>query len=372
MSEVCDYPSSNSITLQYWKLQGDEITLGRIFASFLLLFELIGLPWNVLVVIVIVKEKLYHQPAVILLLNLIITDFFNLLLPTPLLMTTGFAGEQILGSTDRIRCITCRLEILLIFSVYNSIFTVALMSLDRFFYIYKPLQYERVAAKRVSLFAILVAILLSISLCIIIPLAPGTAVFIPYFLVCYPQTTFLYPVILITVGAAGLCVIIVSNLWFSVIVLKTIRKVYSKEDICNTSKLYRFKKSITSARCKKQSRLYRVLCALVITSLITWLPLFFLLLVPHIHSVTFPIELITASLILHYSQVILHPVLETMLIVDIRKPMKNLIARILLKKKDHPLEEGYESSKSHHEQDEQSKQCCFFTAILLLLLLPQS
>ncbi len=176
---------SQDLTLDQWTLQGDNKTQGRIFASFLLLFELIGLPWNILVVVTVVKEKLYNQPAVILLLNLIVADFFILLVPTPLFMTTGFVGEFILGSSDMERCKFCKLSFLIIIPVFNSMFTVAFMSLDRFFYIYKPFKYERNKTKYTSVVVVVFSVVCSIIIGVVsLVLRASDVYFHPTLMVC--------------------------------------------------------------------------------------------------------------------------------------------------------------------------------------------
>ena len=64
-------------TSDLWLVE-DKVT-GQVTAAFLLLILLVGLPFNLLEVLTIVKEKLYHQPTILLLLNLAITDIFILI-----------------------------------------------------------------------------------------------------------------------------------------------------------------------------------------------------------------------------------------------------------------------------------------------------
>ncbi len=80
---VCDSDSDagNSTsdagnTSEYWMVQ--ETVTGQVTAAFLLLILVVGLPWNLLVVFTIVKEKLYHQPTIVLLLILALNDLFVL------------------------------------------------------------------------------------------------------------------------------------------------------------------------------------------------------------------------------------------------------------------------------------------------------
>ena len=77
---------------------------GQVTAAFILLILVVGLPWNLLVVITIVKEKLYHQPTIALLLNLALNDAIMLIFMLPIEVATGFIGEFPLGNSDVMRC----------------------------------------------------------------------------------------------------------------------------------------------------------------------------------------------------------------------------------------------------------------------------
>ena len=84
----CESSSTNSVTTSYWILKGEDAIGGYISASFGLLFIMFGLPWNVLVLVTIIKEKLYKQPSIRLLINLILTDIAFLVIPVPLIVVT--------------------------------------------------------------------------------------------------------------------------------------------------------------------------------------------------------------------------------------------------------------------------------------------
>ena len=111
----------------------EDRTSGLVTAVFLLLFLVIGLPWNLLVIVTIVKQKLYTQPTIILLLSLVVTDLFMLVFHLPLVMVTGYSGEYVFGSSDSVRCSVCsNTGFVSVLCSVNSIFTIALMSIDRF------------------------------------------------------------------------------------------------------------------------------------------------------------------------------------------------------------------------------------------------
>ena len=88
----------NNGTSDLWLVE-DKVT-GQVTAAFLLLILVVGLPLNLLAVITIVKEKLYHQFTIALLLNLAISDICILIFVIPFQIVIGFAGEFILGTSD--------------------------------------------------------------------------------------------------------------------------------------------------------------------------------------------------------------------------------------------------------------------------------
>ena len=63
--------------------------IGPINAAFMLLFFLVGVPWNLLVIGVIVKKKLFTRPSVMLMLNLAIVNLLVCLLVMPFTMFCG-------------------------------------------------------------------------------------------------------------------------------------------------------------------------------------------------------------------------------------------------------------------------------------------
>ena len=142
-SLLCSSPNVSADNTSALWLVEDRVS-GQVTAAFLLLILVVGLPWNLLVVITIVKEKLYHQPTVILLLNLVLNDFIMLVYAVPVQIVTGFAGEFILGDTNIVRCRVCDSEVLNLLFSLMSIYTIAFMAFDRFLYIYKPLRYEKI------------------------------------------------------------------------------------------------------------------------------------------------------------------------------------------------------------------------------------
>ncbi len=71
----------------------DTVSNGYGISAVLSLYFLVGFPWNLLVIGIIIKKRLYTQPAVMLMLNLAIANFLVFALVMPFSITTGIAGE---------------------------------------------------------------------------------------------------------------------------------------------------------------------------------------------------------------------------------------------------------------------------------------
>ena len=124
----------------------------------------------------------YHQPSIIILINLVFTDIGILAHPLPLLIVTVLLGEHIVGNSDRVRCQTCSFGYSTLTPLCHSLFTVAIMSVARFLYIYKPLKYDTKVTKIWMLVPILIAWVVSLVIGLTFQASPGDVNFQPVFL----------------------------------------------------------------------------------------------------------------------------------------------------------------------------------------------
>ena len=99
-TNFCSNSSSNGVSEGYWELLCFRVVNGHVTAAFLLPIMLVGLHWNVMVVMTVIKKRLYHQPTIMLLLNLVGTGILLLLIHFPNVIVTGIVSEYIFGSTD--------------------------------------------------------------------------------------------------------------------------------------------------------------------------------------------------------------------------------------------------------------------------------
>ena len=116
--------------------------LGTTNAAFMLLFFLVGVPWNLLVIGVIVKKKLFTRPSVMLMLNLAIVNLLVCLLVMPFTIFFGVSVSFRNAFTMRVFSLAdevCQSGILFLLLPGVSSMTVALMAVDRALYLKKPL-----------------------------------------------------------------------------------------------------------------------------------------------------------------------------------------------------------------------------------------
>ena len=342
-SRFCENLSSSDVTEEFWTLENSFIVNGKVTAAFTLLYITVGLPWNFLVVITVLKEKLYYQPTIFFLLNLVIIDILQLLLVLPTITVTGVAGEYIIGSSDLVRCQTCFfVGIFPLSLLLDSIFLIALMSIDRFLFIYKPLQYERKATTKMIVLAIVATAMLSIALGLFPLATPQAFIFVQYFLTCSvsPATQNWYSSLsIITAGLFALIVIIVCDIWVIYIVQKNIKQIYFMGRASHSG-MSLSNNCITSERNrkeghKKQLHLFYVFGILLLSNIITWVPSIILGIIDIFSDV--PLNYFSLPLIIIGSQTVVHPIIESTLISDVREPLKEMVACGLLKKKKHNL-----------------------------------
>ena len=326
------HANENDTTDEMWEL-GEYRMNGIVLAVFQTIFLLIGLPWNLMVIVTIVKEKLYKQPTIVLLLNLVITELLYLITLVPLFIVVGSAGEFILGSNDSMRCNSCVAIALLGIPFPTSIiYAIALLSLDRFFYFYKPLHYEKIiTVPRISI-AISV-IWVSAFITASIPLFEIETLFKNIFFhrslgTCVPNflPTGKLIIVLLIMICLPLIVLIVCNVLVICLVYKTIKQVYSVRKMDQDTD---FLEKVKEIRQKKQFHLIKVFGGLMISSLISWLPLVILAILfstkkdrKDYETVPTPFQVI--ALLLYNAQAVIHPILETILIRDVRKPLKQI------------------------------------------------
>ena len=298
----------------------DNIANGYGIASILILFMLVGLPWNLWVLGVILYKSLYTQPIIMLMLNLTITNITLILLVIPFAIVSGFASEFIFGPTDSVRCKVCQIGVVNIILPCMSIHTLSLMSIDRLLYLKKPLSYRKIVTPG----RMLVAIAFIWLLCIIIALPPlfgfGAILFSFSVTSCVPILSYNYYVLvvvgeaifpLVALFVAYVCILCITQKY---LFMKLQRNLYLSSGEANGH--HDEEKALSNAYNRDQFRLVQIFSAIFIANIVTWLPMIILSIVISIQGRGHTL-LYTIAYISFLSETVIHPIIEARMIKDI-------------------------------------------------------
>ena len=213
-----------------------------------------------------------------LILNLTVSNLLTCALIFPFSIITGIAGEFIHGASDRVRCQICQLGVIYLVLTFVSLNTLALISVDRFLCIKKPLHYNRIVTIKKTLVAVLLLWMFSILVSIPPLFGFGTIRFSKFTLMCtiaFRGYTFLakntfYLIFLVLASLSPVSILAVTNVWLLHIAQKAIRRNY--QNIRRGASITVIREKIEKEYNKKQLNLMRVFFAIFITNIITWLP----------------------------------------------------------------------------------------------------
>ena len=297
---------------------------GYAISATLILFLLLGVPWNLLVIAAIIKKKLYAKSNIILLLNLIVTNLLVALLIMPFSIVSGIIGEYAFGDTDRIRCFVCQTGALTILLPIVSFHTMALMAVDRFIYLKRPLKYPSIITPKTTI----VAMFAVWALCTALVIPPffgfGEIQFSSTIATCIPHVSESTPIapnyyywILITIEAlVPILTLFILYWWIFYIIRSSLVRRLKR------SKSFGTKSTIVLTESKKHSqsqmRLVWLFGAIFIANVLTGTPFVALVVSSAILGPTnIPPIAFTISYLLVFSQTVIHPILQVCLIRDI-------------------------------------------------------
>ena len=367
----CSNASSDVTSNDYWTLY--EPRYGIISACILLFYFCIGLPLNFLVGGTLLAKKLYKEPTHIILFSLVLSDSIFLLTLVPQGIVIGVSGELIFGRSDQMRCRFCHVGVIFTWFVLVCFFNVALMSLDRFLFIRMPLHYNM----RVTPGRTLVVLAFSWLICIVIAILPlfglGNVGLYHAFATCSPDFSAsgsYYLAILLATAIVPLVVIIVTNVWVMRIVLKNIKAIYNVRSSLLTveerqSHSLSLKKIMKKKRQKKQLNLMRMLGSLLCANLIAWIPVVIITIASiFVNFDDIPPVLPILTYFFWFSQVVLHPALETAFLRPVKEPIKKIFRPFCLPFKH--LVNSRNRDFSVDAENEKPSFCCRCDALFIL------
>lgn len=330
--------SRHSVNPEYWNtrdISSSSRVTGILTASTMLSFLLIGLPSNVLIILIILLRRLYEQPTEILLLSLAIADLLTCVLVLPQIIVAGFAGEFIFGDSDYVRCKVCQSGIVFVGLTVFTVHVLALMSLDRCMYIRLPLRYGKIITKKTTVVSVVLVSLLSVLFSIFPLFGFGDIAYDLKTFSCSPNfdhetllvKNIYYMVLLISEALVPLSILIITNTWVLCIAHKQMKAIYKiQRSIKNAEKELEFSLSIRNRlrqeKYHKQFQLTRAFGAIFISNIITWSPVIIRVIEVVVKgSDDFPLWsnfIIIVSIVSHS---VIHPIIQACLIPDIRKDL---------------------------------------------------
>ena len=322
---------------------------------FLNLFFIIGIPWNALVIGIILKKKLlFTRPSVMLMLSLAICNFLTCLLAMPFPLVVSLLAKSNSYSFMILNTM-CHGSFLYVWFLLVSIFTVAMMSLDRVIYLKKPLTYEGIVTPWRMLIAILVVWIVSIGVSL---LGVTQYYYNPVLTICSRKEDILYIIhfqILVLLLALGTliqlfgcgCIIYITRKHL----LRNLRRALG-----NNIQTPNTQSDILRSYNKSQLQLVKVFGAIVTVSLITTIPT----VVVSVIATPIGYTGMTSETAIHIcyliatifllSKPVLHPIMEAYMTHEIRsvisKSCRSCFTRIRGHKLNHSLSEAGTATNS--------------------------
>ncbi len=330
--------SEDSVTVYYWSSSEPHSDTSLASAVVALCFILLGLPSSLLIIFGIIRQRLYTQPTYILLLNLAVSNLLSCLFVLPFTVISGFSGEFILGSNDKIRCQVCQTGIILTLLAEFCLHCLAALSIDRLIFIKYPLRYIHLVTVKRTAIAMVILWLLTFFLSIPPLFGFGDINYHNTIATCIVRFSsrtrlapnYYYTVLLAVISIPPFILILIANIWIILILQKHLRKLYTikKASPDKEEFIQSLKGKVSQSVYSKQLQLVKVFGAIFVANAITWIPtiLLFFLAAGNIFVSEWLSFVLYCSLV---SLVVLHPVVQTCLIPEIRHYIIGFLKNVL-------------------------------------------
>ena len=338
LSADCSNFSGETLTVELWDLDDQLRDLTLSIGVVVTIYILLGILLNLVVIGIILKKRLFKQPAVLLLLNLTVTNFLMCVLVLPFNAISALAGGFIFGNSDRVRCEICKTGNLFTAMLLVSVYSVTLLSVDRFLYVKRPMKYDRIVTmKRVVV--ILVSFWVVFVAFSLLPfLDVGVVFFSRPLSLCtlvtdYNKVNTAFVYVWVLIGAVCILpsvVLVVTNIWMLWIMARTVSNKFNRQvsNISGGESRSSFYSILTKLKAKYKSsqfRLLQVFGAIFGINIITWLPT--VVSISLVSANVISLEYLVFAHLSLLSQVVLHPVIQVFLYKDIRVVFINMCKR---------------------------------------------
>lgn len=331
--------SNVSITPDFWDIPERSRAAALSTAVFTLVFIMVGLPGNLLIILSILWQRLYKEPTHILLLNLAIADLLVCVLVMPFTVMAGFAGGFVLGGSDSTKCKWCTTGVIYVALCLFSLHTLALMSLDMFIFVKFPMKYHRIVTGRKSVCCVMVLWVLCITLSLCPVLGFGDVSFSFSVSSCTVKIeevarvkNIYYFIFLVVEAIFPLSVLAATNTWVACIFQKQIRIIYHsvKKSLPKDQEqiTMSIRRRLNKEKNRRQLQLLRVFSAILVSNVLTWLPLIVRIVITAIKgNDEFPLWVYVFVYLSLSFAAVFHPLIQASLLPEIRNNCKYFLTK---------------------------------------------
>ena len=324
--------SSTDITNRsFWRITENKQIGAGIAGGLVLLFFIVGLVWNLFIIITyVVRHQLLREPANVFLFNVAIVDLVVCLTTMIFTFVTAFGNEFLFGNTDVILCAMCGVSgFFLTITVLSSLHLLSALSVDRFLHLWKPLHYSKIMnPKR----AIAICIFIY-GLCFLLSILPhvgfGEIEFNSRFASCVPRfqpISNLYFVVLIaTEMIIPIGILTVTSFWTFRLIRVFLKKNFRRRSLYRRKGKEREDGAKESSKHQRQqTQLVKVFGALFIANIFSYTPtivMSFIVLGLELVSsgkIVPPSEIYIFAFVSYLTNPVLHPIIESFFVKDLR------------------------------------------------------
>lgn len=298
------------------------------------IFFTIAFFWNLFILIsFLMRRKLLQQSAGVFLFNLALTDLLLAVFVIFQCLVTELAGGFIIGDTDILRCGICEfLGFMIMFLMASTVHTLAMLSLDRFVLLSKPLSYQNYFTWQRSVVIVCCIWVLSFLLALPPIFGFGAYDFSRTISNCHPQwfglsskgISNIYFIAFYSIEALiPIFLLSFTNVWTYKIVTKVLKTKLVRQKTFSDIKTHI--KASESNHSRQQLQLAKVFSALFVAHVLCWLPVLTVMAVVLIGREFDPLfifkipgEVFTTGWLLYLTNPVIHPILETFFVKELR------------------------------------------------------
>ncbi len=305
-----------------------------------LIIFMLGTPLNSWVISAILYKRLYNVAALIPMLSLALSNLMLCILILPFIIISGYSREFIFGSSDYVRCKVCALGVANVTLPCVSIFNLTLMSVGKLLYLKFPLKYDRIFTPKRT--AIISLILWVISILLALPplFGFGTVSYSYAAATCTlvvigggseTSPVYYYVLMLSAIVVIPLSALTLMYVWILLIVRKYILRSRARFAKINTivSTQRSMPENGEHRKKIKQMRMIRVLGVIILANIITWSPVLILGITGAITGPgVLPTPLFSVSYLMFLSEVVIHPLVQIILIYELRETVIMILTKL--------------------------------------------